>query len=310
MNSSEHKALTPLRPCYCKKYSCDGLLLTLRQLNRHYRESNLPASGDMDFSPDNDSDDDMPDDISLPSPPVSESSETSQSDDFISDSGVSDIEDVESSDETDEDYKDDNPEMLQYALWFVEHKYTTKATNAQVDHALRICRRLVALTTDDGRILDDIPNDFQQAITRTKHLILDMIQRDGCIKDHYLFEEDSLLTECPVCGEARFKRNGLARRSAYYVKPDLWVSQLLSVARIARQFSYMRDYIEDCKFRGEYDDDHQEIRDFSMVTFMKRWRYPSLLKKMSTHIKLYCSVYVMMMSRSHAGRTRVSVLFF
>ena len=105
MNSSEHEVRTPLRPCYCKKYSCDGLLVTLRQLNRHYRESNLPGSGDMDFSPDNDSDDDMPDDISLPSPPVSESSETSQSDDVISDSGESDIDDEDSSDETDDDHK-------------------------------------------------------------------------------------------------------------------------------------------------------------------------------------------------------------
>ena len=94
-----------------------------------------------------------------------------------------------------------------------------------------------------------------------------MDQIDACVKDHYLFRDDAE-TVCPYpgCGEARYDRNGNARRAAFYVKPEDWLSELLTTVKICQQFDYMRAYIEEKKFRGEADD---ELRDFFSGSIFK-----------------------------------------
>ena len=156
---------------------------------------------------------------------------------------------------------------IQHATWFIEQKYGSKGTEAQVSRSMTICRLLLEKANADRDIVDSIPADFQQALRRIKHLVLDMDQIDACVKDHHLFRDDSV-TVCPYpgCGEARYDRNGNARRAAFYVKPEDWLSELLTTVKICQQFDYMRAYIEEKKFRGEADD---ELRDFFSGSIFK-----------------------------------------
>ena len=149
---------------------------------------------------------------------------------------------------------------VRHAMWFVEQKYGSKASQAQVTQSMRISRKLVSGATDDQDYLASIPKDFQQALVRTKHLVLDMEQIDACVKDHYLFRDpDVTVCQVPGCHEPRYNQSGNARRSAFYVKPELWFRQMLTVAKLCKQFEYMKSYVKDGKFRGEADD---ELRDF------------------------------------------------
>ena len=156
---------------------------------------------------------------------------------------------------------------IQHATWFIEQKYGSKGTEAQVSRSMTICRLLLEKANADRDIVDSIPADFQQALRRIKHLVLDMDQIDACVKDHHLFRDDSV-TVCPYpgFGEARYDRNGNARRAAFYVKPEDWLSELLTTVKICQQFDYMRAYIEEKKFRGEADD---ELRDFFSGSIFK-----------------------------------------
>ena len=56
-----------------------------------------------------------------------------------------------------------------------------------------------------------------------------------------------------------YGRNGKPRRAAFYVRPEHWLRQLLEISKMAEHFDYIRQYVEDGKFRGEADD---ELRDF------------------------------------------------
>jgi hypothetical protein len=57
----------------------------------------------------------------------------------------------------------------------------------------------------------------------------------------------------------RYKRNGGPRRAAFYVKPEQWFQQLLEISKLAEHFDYIRQYVDEGKFRGDADD---ELRDF------------------------------------------------
>ena len=224
---------------------------------------------DVELSGPEDSDDDMLFDETLSDPldnsdvnlSDSESRDESESDD------ASPELDPSSDDDDHDDLSDDSSEegslratALRHSLWFVEQKFTSKCTEAQVTQSMRTARRLVEGATDDPDYLGTIPINFQQALNRTQRLVLGMQQIDACVKDHYLFRDDDM-TVCPVanCGEPRYKRNGTARRAAFYVKPEEWLTQLLSVVKLCKQFEYMKQYVQDGKFRGEADD---ELRDF------------------------------------------------
>ena len=175
---------------------------------------------------------------------------------------LDDVSDSESfaSDEEFTSPDDLRSKAIQHALWFVESRYSSRASQAEVTRSLGVCRRLVEGISDDKDYLNTIPVDFQQALGRVKHLVLGMEQVDACVKDHHLFRDDTV-TVCPVpgCHQPRYNLSGTARRAAFYVKPDEWMRQMLMVVRLCKQFDYMEAYIEEGKFRGEADD---ELRDF------------------------------------------------
>ena len=104
--------------------------------------------------------------------------------------------------------------------------------------------------------VSSIPTDFQQALTRVKHLLVNMIQMDTCVNDHYMFTDGQ--TDCPICQEPRFTSTGLVRRAGFYVHPRDWLRTVLAVPKLYNYFSYMREYIEEEKHRGGVN----EKRDF------------------------------------------------
>ena len=127
----------------------------------------------------------------------------------------SDSEDSSSSASESEDL-DDLPDhyrsrVVQYACNFIDQKYATNCTESQINQSLRMSRRLVADATDGLDVFDCIPKDFQAAVGRTKHLVLGMVERHACVKDHYMYPIDSKETECPFngCGEPRYVHDGI-----------------------------------------------------------------------------------------------------
>ena len=247
-----------LEPCFCVQ--CDGKLVSQSTAYRHAHDymhmdtdqCDQNKQPDLEYEAD-DIDLDMSDsDVHL--------SEDIDDDSLSSSSDSSDHVSSDSSDD-DNDLPPDHRELaVQHATWFVEQRYAFKSTEIQVTQSMRTCRRLVANATKDQEYLDSIPKTFQQALARTKHLVLEMDEVHACVKDHHLFRNDDELT-CPVagCNEPRFARNGLPRRAAYYVNPEQWLRALLTVSKLCKQFDYMRQYLVDGKFRGEADD---ELRDF------------------------------------------------
>jgi len=153
---------------------------------------------------------------------------------------------------------------VQHALWYVEHKYSGKIAQKQVNKVLHITKHLLNTFCEDTSCAETIPADFQQALQRTKHLVLNMIQRDGCQTDHYLFKTNELV--CAVCGLPRYDSNGKPFRSAFYVNPVDFFQQLLTISRLAQSVQYMRQYVEEGKYRGEEKD---ELRDFMSGSIFK-----------------------------------------
>ena len=64
---------------------------------------------------------------------------------------------------------------IKYALWFLELKFSGSASAAAITQHLCVTRACVADMKRDDADLSSIPIDFQQALTRTKHLLLRMI---------------------------------------------------------------------------------------------------------------------------------------
>jgi hypothetical protein len=251
--------------CHCTL--CNGRLVNERVARRHVTHSLDDDSASPSHS-DQEIDYEMPDmdlelefehdvidpavDVKLPDLCLEDQScndhDDSSESSSASDSGWCDP--FEDDSETEPDMLGDQRERaVQYAMNFIEQKYTANSTAAQVTLSMQMTRRCLADATDDKSMLDCIPKDFQQAITRTKHLVLDMEERHGCVKDHYLFPTDPSVTRCPVCNRRRFSKNGAPRRVAYYVRPKTWFRQLLTVRKLSQHFDYMREYLETEKYR-------------------------------------------------------------
>ena len=246
-------------PCFC--LTCNGRLVQVRTAQRHAErdaqpDPNLSADhslADMSMSP-------LSGDFTSMSPSPSPSE--------TSDDELSDFEDDEV-DDFDEKMVDNSPQnpqeeskgslhsqTVKHALWFIEHKFASKATGKQSTQAMHLTQACIKDVAGEDTNTSTIPNDFQQALVRTKHLVLDMIQMDTCVRDHYRFVDDR--KECPLCDEPRFSSSGVARRAGFYVHPQHWFTRLLSIPRMYSQFSYMQEYVED----GKYCNDNDELRDF------------------------------------------------
>ena len=255
-----------LKPCHCG--TCGGQDVPSRTYYRHNLHYTYP-SVDPDYSMDMDVDDE---DVKVSDINITLDDSPDEYSDGLDDLDHSlrnhdrlyldDVSDAGSS-ASDEEFilpEDQRDMAVQHALWFVESRYSSRATQAEVTRSLRLSRRLVEGISDNKDYLDTIPDSFPQALLRTKHLVLGMQQVDACVKDHHLFRDDSV-SVCPVpgCHQPRYNARGNARRAAFYVKPEDWMRQMLTVVRLCKQFDYMEAYIEEGKFRGEADD---ELRDF------------------------------------------------
>ena len=171
------------------------------------------------------------------------------------------------SDEKGDVFHDDGPpvapdpdsplaDAIKYALWFVDLKFSGASSAASITQQLRVTRACVADMKHDDADMSNIPIDFEQALRRTKHLLLQMVQLDTCVQDHYMFHDDK--TECPLCHEPRYTASGRARRAGFYIHPRAWLTQLLLVDKVYEYFSYMEEYVENKNFC----EDNDELRDF------------------------------------------------
>jgi hypothetical protein len=181
--------MADLRACYCER--CNGNFV---HRSTRFRHLNLGDSeSDVDSSEYNGSPDEESESSDCPSDSEDSSSSASESEDL---------------DDLPDHYRS---RVVQYACNFIDQKYATNCTESQINQSLRMSRRLVADATDELDVFDCIPKDFQAAVGRTKHLVLGMVERHACVKDHYMYPIDSKETECPFngCGEPRYVHDGI-----------------------------------------------------------------------------------------------------
>ena len=179
--------MAELRACYCER--CNGNFVHRSTRFRHLNNSSDHSDSDVD-----------PSEYNVSPEELQSSDYPSDSEDASSSDAESDAEDL---DDLPEDYRS---RIVQYACNFIDQKYSTNCTESQINQSLRMARRLVADATDELDVFDCIPKDFQAAVGRTKHLVLGMVERHACVKDHYMYPIDSKETECPFdgCGEPRY----------------------------------------------------------------------------------------------------------
>lgn len=248
-------------PCWCQ--GCEGRIVP-RRTERHHRARDRyspPSSEDEQERDLGMADDSLAGDDSDVHLSESLSDSESSSDPVSSEDSSSPTSSSDSESDAEEGLAGSRrARAVRHALMFVEQKFASKCSASQVTHSMKLTRNLIETSSDDKSLLDTIPNDFQQALHRTKHLVLGMQERHACVTDHYLFDlDDEFELHCPKCNEPRFNRGGNPRRVAYYVNPEQWFRQLLTLSKVAAQFDYVRKYTQDKKFRGDADD---ELRDF------------------------------------------------
>ena len=174
-----------LKPCHCP--ACGGRDVPSRTYSRHNFHYTYPSGSesepdyaiDMDVGDEDvkvsDMDitlDDSPDEYSDGLADVTDPDDSPRNHDRLYLDDVSDSESF-ASDEEFTSPDDLRSKAIQHALWFVESRYSSRASQAEVTRSLGVCRRLVEGISDNKDYLDTIPENFPQALSRTKSLVLD-----------------------------------------------------------------------------------------------------------------------------------------